>query len=243
MNKISVCIATYNGSKYIKEQLSSILNQLTFNDEVIISDDKSTDNTIAIISAFNDRRIKIFTNTKFGSPIFNFENAISKAKGNYIFLSDQDDKWLPNKVKTMINALEVYDLVISNASIADENLNIVKDSYFEWRKSRTGFYKNLLINSYLGCCMAFRRKLLIDILPFPKNIPMHDMWIGMVAELYYKPVFINDKLMIYRRHKNNATVLSDNYTSKETFQSKFMFRLNLCVALINRSFKILLKRL
>ncbi len=240
--KISVCIATFNGSKYIKEQLASILNQLTVYDEVIISDDQSTDNTLAIIKSFNDPRIKIFEDKKFGSPIFNFENAIKKATGEYIFLSDQDDVWLPNKVKVMVEALHKHDLVISNALIADESLNIVKDSYFEWRKSRTGIYKNLLVNSYLGCCMAFKRKLLKNIIPFPKNIPMHDMWIGMIAELYYKPVFINEKLMIYRRHTNNATVLTENYTSKESLKTKFKFRYNLIVSVFKRSCSVLVGR-
>lgn len=237
---ISVCIATYNGSLYIKEQLESILNQLSHNDEVIVSDDSSTDDTLKIVKSFKDPRIKIFDENKFKSPIFNFENAITKAKGNYIFISDQDDKWLPDKVKIMVEELQKYDLVISNAYIGDSALNIVKDSYFEWRNSKTGICKNLLKNSYLGCCMAFKRKMLVKILPFPKKIPMHDMWIGMIAELYYKPVFITPKLMVYRRHLNNATTLTEHYTSKETIISKFMFRYNLSVALINRYFKILL---
>ena len=88
---ISVCMATYNGEKYIEEQLKSILSQLGENDEVIVSDDSSTDNTLAIVESFNDVRIKIFPNNKFHSPIFNFENALKQATGDYIFLSDQDD--------------------------------------------------------------------------------------------------------------------------------------------------------
>ena len=96
--KISVCIASYNGEKYIKEQLNSILCQLEERDEVIISDDSSTDNTVQIIESFKDKRIKIFREQKFKSPIYNFENAISKATGDIIFLSDQDDIWHKAKV-------------------------------------------------------------------------------------------------------------------------------------------------
>jgi len=234
---VSVCIATYNGEKYIKEQLESILSQLPVNGEIIISDDSSTDKTLEIISSLKDKRIKIFSNQKYKSPIFNFENAIKQSSGDFIFLADQDDKWFDNKLQVMLNALQNHDLVVSNASIGDESLNIIKDSYFDWRNSRPGFLKNLIKNSYLGCCIAFNRKLLNVALPFPENIPMHDMWIGMVAEVYFKPVFIPDKLMIYRRHQNNATSINENFTSNNSFMSKLGFRYNLLLAIIKRTLK------
>jgi glycosyltransferase involved in cell wall biosynthesis len=232
--KVSVCIASYNGSKYIAEQLRSILSQLAHHDEVIISDDSSTDNTLSIIGSFNDERIKVFKDQKFRNPIFNFENAIKQADGDVIFLSDQDDVWLDGKVTLMLSALQDYDLVVSNALIGDSDLNIVRDSYFEWRDSRRGIFKNFIKNSYLGCCMAFKRKILDTALPFPRKIPMHDMWLGMVAEIYYKPVFLEEKLLIYRRHENNATFLKEDYTSKESFKAKIMFRLNLLLSIFER---------
>ena len=104
---ISVCIATYNGEKYIREQLDSILPQLGLDDEVIISDDSSTDNTLKIIEEYNDCRIKIFSNNKFYSPILNFENALKKAQGDFIFLSDQDDIWKSNKVEVVMKYLNM----------------------------------------------------------------------------------------------------------------------------------------
>jgi glycosyltransferase involved in cell wall biosynthesis len=226
--KISVCIATYNGEKYIREQLESIIPQLPENGEIIISDDSSTDKTLEIINSIKDKRIKIFSNQKFRSPIFNFENAIRQAQGKYIFLADQDDKWFSNKIEIMLNALQNHDLVVSNAFIGDESLNIIKDSYF----------KNLLRNSYLGCCIAFDRKLINIALPFPENIPMHDMWIGMVAEVYFKPIFIPDKLMIYRRHSDNVTSISENFTSNNSFVSKLSFRYNLLLAIIKRKMNL-----
>ncbi|ASU33653.1 glycosyltransferase family 2 protein [Mucilaginibacter xinganensis] len=234
---ISVCIATYNGEKYIREQLESIIPQLPENGEIIISDDSSTDKTLEIIESINDNRIKVFSNQKFRSPIFNFENAIIQAQGKYIFLADQDDKWFGNKIEVMLNALKDHDLVVSNAMIGDESLNIIKDSYFAWRNSRTGFLKNLFKNSYLGCCIAFDRKLIDVALPFPENIPMHDMWIGMVAEMYFKPIFIPNKLMIYRRHGNNVTPLNTNFTSNNSLRDKISFRYNLLVAVIKRSLR------
>ncbi|MEQ7800899.1 glycosyltransferase family 2 protein [Pedobacter sp. ASV1-7] len=227
-------MATYNGGKYIKDQIASILPQLKLSDELVISDDSSTDNTIEIIRSFNDKRIKIIENQQFKSPIFNFENALKHSDGDVIFLSDQDDKWSENKVEVMLSALQKYDLVVSNAFIGDGSLNIIRDSYFEWRKSRNGILKNFVRNSYLGCCMAFKRKVIQVALPFPKDIPMHDMWLGMISEIYFKPVFIKDKLMIYRRHDENATFLNEDFTSNETLSSKFKFRYNLFLAIVRR---------
>jgi len=235
--KISVCIATYNGEKYIEDQIKSILPQLSDYDEIIISDDSSVDKTLEIIKAFKDDRIKIFDKQEFKSPIFNFENAIKHATNEIIFLSDQDDIWLENKVVTMLAALKDYDLVVSNAIITDADLNLVKGSYFEWRNSRSGIIKNFIKNSYLGCCTAFKRKILNIVLPFPKNIPMHDMWLGIIAELYYKPIFIDEKLILYRRHDDNTTLLTKDYTSNETILSKLQFRLNLFTAVIKRIIK------
>ncbi|MEM7184509.1 MAG: glycosyltransferase, partial [Spirochaetota bacterium] len=111
---ISVCIATFNGEKYIHEQLVSILQQLGTNDEIIISDDSSTDNTIKMIHAINDKRIKIYHNN-VRNPIQNFENALRKAQGKYIFLSDQDDIWLETKISITIEHLQKYDLVVHDA--------------------------------------------------------------------------------------------------------------------------------
>jgi glycosyltransferase involved in cell wall biosynthesis len=119
MHKISVCMATRNGEKYIKQQLSSILKQLSKNDEVIISDDSSTDNTIDIIKSFEDKRIKIYANNKFYSPVYNFENALLRSTGDIIFLSDQDDIWEDKKIRVMYELLKRYDLVVSDCTIID----------------------------------------------------------------------------------------------------------------------------
>lgn len=90
---ISVCIATYNGEKFIKQQLTSILEQLAPADEIIVSDDNSKDNTRNIIEELNDGRIKIIDGPGMSSPTKNFEQALKHAKGDYIFLADQDDVW------------------------------------------------------------------------------------------------------------------------------------------------------
>jgi glycosyltransferase involved in cell wall biosynthesis len=238
--KISVCIATYNGEKYIKEQLESILKQLSIDDEVIISDDSSTDKTLEIIESFKDKRIKLYKNNNFRNPIFNFENALKYSTGDIIFLSDQDDIWEDSKLEMMKKYLKYYDLVVSDCSIVDANLKIIENSFFELRNSGPGFLKNLYKNTYLGCCMAFNRKILKIALPFPNNIPMHDIWLGMVGEIFGSTIFIEDKLVKYRRHGNNASPTSEK--SKYSLVKKIKDRYNLLIALLLRKLKGKIKK-
>ncbi|SFV59645.1 Alpha-L-Rha alpha-1,3-L-rhamnosyltransferase [hydrothermal vent metagenome] len=219
---ISVCIATYNGEAYIEAQLESILIQLHEYDEVIISDDSSSDRTISIIEALDDKRILIFKNQTFASHVYNFEHALKCAKNEYIFLSDQDDIWLPNKREKMLEHLKENDLVLSDAKVVDEDLQILHQSFFAFNHSRKGMTKNLYKNSYLGCCMAFNRKILYQALPFPRDINMHDWWIGMIAELHGSVYFCDEKLILYRRHKQTLT-LNDQHSSNSFFQ-KIGFR-------------------
>lgn len=143
MSKLSVCIAAYNGEKYIEEQLVSILGQLTSTDEVIISDDGSSDGTIAILDKIDDPRVKIFSNNSGKHGVVpNFENAIKHTSGDIIFLSDQDDIWLPNKVSMVLKRLQNCDFVIHNASITDSSGSPNGEDYFSFRKSRYGYIQN-----------------------------------------------------------------------------------------------------
>lgn len=233
--KISVCMATYNGEKYIKEQLDSILFQLTKDDEVIVSDDSSGDNTVEIINSYYDNRIRIFENQKFKSPIFNFENALKHANGDVIVLADQDDIWQGNKIETIKKYMQEYDLVLSDADIIDEHGKNLHESFYKLNGSRNGLIKNIVKNSYLGCTMAFNRKVLDKSLPFPKDIPMHDWWIGLIAEMYGKTYFIEDKLISYRRHGNNASPTGEK--SKYSLMQKIVFRLVMVKNLIWRYFR------
>ena len=102
---ISVCMATYNGEKYIRQQICSIISQIGEGDEVIISDDGSTDSTLDTIRSMADSRIRIVKGPCRRSPTLNFENALSHAQGDYIFLADQDDVWLPGKVSACVQWL------------------------------------------------------------------------------------------------------------------------------------------
>lgn len=231
---ISVCIATYNGEKYIREQLDSIIPQLNSDDEIIVSDDSSTDNTLSIINSYNDNRIIVLPSNQFHSPIFNFENAIKNAKGDYIFLSDQDDIWIDNKVKIMINALKQSSLVVSDCFIVDKHGKIIRNSFFQ-KKPTSGILRNLIKNNYLGCCMAFRKELLSKALPFPKSIAMHDIWLGLCGDLFYSTSFIPDKLVMYRRHGENASFTAEK--SQFSLRYKIFYRLKFLVCLFKRYIK------
>ncbi len=224
---ISVCIATYNGERYIREQIKSILSQLSEADEIVISDDGSIDNTIDLIISFADKRIKIFKNDGQHGVVPNFENAIIHSAGDLIFLSDQDDIWDPQKVQKCIKAIEDVDLVVHNSLIMDGNGFISDKDFFSIRKSGSGYWKNLYKNSFVGSCMVFKVSLKKYILPFPPNILWHDMWIGLIAEKVGKTKFIEDTLLYYRRHEHNASATSE----KSTFGLKFklIYRWNMLI--------------
>ncbi|MBD2699721.1 glycosyltransferase family 2 protein [Spirosoma sp. BT702] len=202
-------MATYNGEKYILRQLQSILSQLNPEDEVIISDDNSTDTTLAIIVQIGDKRIKVYKNQGLRGPLHNFEQAIRHASGNYIILSDQDDVWMPDKAQTIRSLLKNHDLVLTNCEVVDQNGTIIHASYFKHRGTKSGFWHNLYKNSYMGCCMAFRREILTYVMPFPTHIHMHDWWIGLLVELKGSVCFYPQPLLQYFRHGENASTTGE----------------------------------
>ena len=206
---VSVCIATYNGERYIKEQVESILCQLNKEDEIIISDDGSKDETITVLESFHDKRIQIYYNTGRHGVVPNFENALNHSSGDYIFLSDQDDIWREDKVKICIEALKGVDLVVHNSRVVTERGGRPEYDFFQWRHSGPGYWKNLYKNTYVGSCMAFRKEVKNYALPFPKHILWHDMWIGLIVEKYGVTKFINDQLLFYRRHDANASTTGE----------------------------------
>ncbi|RFM35850.1 glycosyltransferase family 2 protein [Chitinophaga silvisoli] len=199
---VSVCMAVYNGERFIKAQCESILKQLAANDELIVSDDHSTDNTIAIVESLNDKRVKIVQNTLGKGAIKNFQHAIIQATGELIFLSDQDDVWMDDKVERTLPLFEQYDVVVSDATIVDENLSEIAPSLLAFINGGKGIIKNMLKSTYYGSCMAFKRSLLPHILPFPDTIEIgHDLWIGLVGEMLNAKVFFYQQpLIMYRRH-------------------------------------------
>lgn len=249
---ITVCIATYNGSRYIAQQLMSILPQLGENDEIVISDDGSTDDTVDIIRTFDDRRIKIVENNvekyadksaksytdkhRNSSLIRNFENALRHANGDYIFLADQDDCWMHNKIEVCTRLLKDNYCIVSDAEVTDSILRPTGMSLYEMMKTKPGRLYNLLWhNGYTGCCMAFRREVLQKALPFPENIPMHDIWIGNVAAYFFNVRFTGERLIYFRRHQNATS--RNGKGSNFSVMQKLSFRWNTIRHLIHTRLK------
>lgn len=228
---ISVCIASFNGERYIKDQLLSILKQLEKEDEVVVSDDASTDETINQILSIKDERIKLINGPHQG-PVKNFENSLLYSKGDFIFLSDQDDIWLDGKVSTMMSALKDYDLVLSDCKIVNSQLEILNPSYFSILIPKTGVLNNIIRNHYLGCCLAFNRRILDYSLPFPQNIVMHDIWIGLCANSIGKIKIVDEPLMLYRRHDNAVSFAAG--VSENSLCFKIKYRLEISISLLVR---------
>lgn len=234
---ISVCIATYNGEKYIKEQVDSIIKQIGHDDEIVISDDGSIDSTIDILESYNDNRIHIYHHTSKGTNSFeratnNFENALMHANGDYIFLSDQDDIWRDDKIKTMREALRNNLLVQCNLEtfgVIDEKLN-----HFLGPLPKSLFVC-LYKLPFVGCCMAFRRELLEIALPFPKGIRVHDAWIGMLGKITGQSAFAPYPFQLYRLHSNNVSGTS---RSDNSLFVKVSYRIVILYNVIKRILKI-----
>ncbi|WP_276889373.1 glycosyltransferase [Faecalibaculum rodentium] len=213
--RISVVLAACNGAPYLPGQINSILPQLGENDELVVSLDPSMDGSEVIISKIKDSRIRVVQGPGKG-VIHNVENGLRCAEGEYIFLSDQDDIWFPEKLQTVMEEFKDSRivLVIHDCKIVNDKLEIIEPSYFIWHKSKEGFWNNVVRNSYIGCCMAFHRRLLQNALPFPNDIPMHDQWLGLVANKTGQTVFLHKPLIAYRRHGSNLSSLSHSNIRK-----------------------------
>ena len=231
---ISVCMATFNGGKFIREQLESILSQLPPDAEIIIADDGSTDDTLLVVDSLKESRIRVLPAERHLGVIYNFERALRASKGEIVFLADQDDVWLPGKVEMCLAALNEADLVMHDAfllglSDAFESAWVRTGKLSDIRTYRSGVVANWWKNSFTGCCMAFRRNVLDKALPFPKNLPMHDQWLGLVAEKYFKVSYVNEPLVEYRQHSSNATHIEK---SPAGVLQKIKWRVDLLKAII-----------
>ena len=230
---ISVCIATYNGEKYLRQQLDSILAQIGKDDEIVISDDCSTDGTLELLQSYHDERIRILHHDSTGiktsfpldKPTHNFENALMHAKGDIIFLADQDDVWLPGKVSKMTQALENADMAMHDCIIADTELAPLAPSYFDFVKVTTSAWRNAAKCTLLGCCMAMRRSVVEKALPFPKTKVGHDLWLGMVADTKFRFTLVREPLLMYRKHVKSMTTAGTK--SKYGLWFKISYRLTI----------------
>jgi glycosyltransferase involved in cell wall biosynthesis len=226
--KFSVVICTFNGEKYIADQLKSIFDQSIKPFEIIISDDASTDNTVKIIrelidNNYRDFTIKLYTNSINLGFIKNFNLAISYTSENYVFLSDQDDIWSKYKIEEFLKHIKSspdYLLYFSNAEVIDEDNNTIKKSLLKGHikrifRSKSKLTKLLLKGNLIpGCTVCISKSLYTISQPF-NNIP-HDYWLVLNSLFNTNSIFYIDiKLIKYRLHKGNTIGLpSLSFTDK-----------------------------
>jgi hypothetical protein len=238
---VSVCMAAYNGERYIEAQLRSILPQLEPGDEIVIVDDASRDGTLvrvqqmqhALEQSLGPRLIVLQHQTNEG-VVRTFEDAVRRATGDILFLCDDDDLWAPDKVRKVLQAFAARpetQLVSSGLSLIDEQNQPASDPEFlRHRRFTANLAANLLHNQFQGSAMAFRSSLIREVLPFPSNrLFLHDAWIGARTIVTDGgTAYIDEPLLLYRRHAGNYTRILSRWNQLKR-------RLQLIAALLARA--------
>ena len=212
---ISVALASFNGGKYIKEQIESILNQDYPNLEVVVSDDGSNDETMEILSKYKDK-IKIVKNVHNHGLNGNFANAIQYCKGEYIALSDQDDVWEPNKITRLLEKIDEFDIVQAGVVVIDKdgNYHQSESMHLAYEADKTTKYRiqdNIIENTMLGCTTLMRADFVRKYSKIPKEVVYHDIWFLYNAILNGRGiVYIDEQLVRYRQHGENTAFLTYN---------------------------------
>ncbi len=215
---ISIALCTYNGAEYIEELLDSINNQTVLPTELVVQDDKSSDQTIEIIERFKERAkfpVLIDVNNNNLGVIKNFELAMNRCTSQYIAFSDQDDVWKPNKLEVTLQEMQRQEqlygentpiLVHTDLEIVDSQLQSIAPSMMQYQhiqneSSMDDAVRVLLAQNYVtGCTMLCNQSLLKIAVPLPNGIIMHDWWLALIAALYGHIGFIKDSTILYRQH-------------------------------------------
>lgn len=213
---IDVLLATYNGEKYIKEQIDSILNQSYKNIRLIISDDCSKDKTQEILKEYEkkDNRIELHIQEKNLGVVKNIEFLLKQVKNKYYMLSDQDDVWLPEKIEKSLETLlkNNVDLVFGDLEVVNQDLKTMYPSFGDFMLLNKKIHKyinsnrlNYIYNCVTGCTILAKKETIQKILPLPKKSKylIHDHWIGLMTSIYGKVAYMPEKYIKYRQHGNN----------------------------------------
>jgi len=217
--RITVCMATYNGGKFISQQIDSILAQSYLNWQLVIRDDGSGDNTMNIIQEYTEKypdKIRLLTDsgTHLGTSL-NFGRLMEHADGEYIMFSDQDDVWMENKIESTLNMIRAAELVYPNRPVlahtdlrvVDSSLNTIHDSLWGYQKliPEVGDNLNRIMaqNVVTGCTMMLNRKARDVSLPIPKEAIMYDWWIAINVARYGRIVYLSTPSVLYRQHRRN----------------------------------------
>lgn len=230
--KVAICIATYNGEKYLYDQVLSIISQCGINDHIFISDDGSSDTTLSIINSFG-RSVTLINTNRLGGVVKNFEYLLqhcSRLDYDYIALADQDDIWLDGKLSLIKSELSHQDLIMMNGRVVDCNLNDLGLDIFKFVSFRDGLLNTFIATKYVGCCMAFRASMLKVLLPFPKKIIWHDWYLALVGLLCFNCTYSNVETILFRRHANNLS--NTGKRSNATFLNHFINRVWMLRALV-----------
>lgn len=232
---VSVVMATYNGKTYLPEQLQSVLAELLPDDELIIVDDGSQDGTLELLDSLKSPAIHIVRNLTNVGVLATFERGLLLSSKEIIFLSDQDDVWLPGKRSAFVKAFERDPrtlIVVSDAELIDAQGTVTAHSFMATRGGfRSSVWSTLIRNRYLGCAMALRRELLAAALPIPGSVPMHDMWFGALGSAIGRVSYIATPLIQYRRHGGNVSP-----GQSQGWLRMFRWRITLLMLLIIRLF-------
>lgn len=217
---IDILMATYNGEKYIEEQINSILNQTTSDWKLYIRDDGSSDNTVDIIEKFVQRYPdKIFfikDNKKGLGAKLNFGELIKMSSSDYCMFCDQDDVWINDKIEKTLREMNNMEskygkntpiLIHTDLLVVNENLEIIDNSFFKYQginPNRNSLNNLLFSNTVTGCTMMLNKELTKLIKIIPEESMMHDWWIALVAAYLGKIYTINEPTIMYRQHSNNT---------------------------------------
>lgn len=206
--KISIAMTTYNGENFLIEQLESFANQTVLPNEVVITDDGSTDNTLNLINSFKETApfdIRVYSNKINLGYTQNFNKALELCINDLIFLSDQDDVWFPNKLEYMVGLAKLHeskDVFMVDAELVDADL-LTSGLTKQRQIKNLGLGENAFV---MGCCIAVRKTFLDIILPIPKDFSGHDNWIVRLADFLQLRVIDDTTLQLYRRHGNNESI-------------------------------------
>jgi len=234
---ISVCLATYNGEKYISQQLTSIIAELSDEDEIIVIDDCSTDGTVKVVEAIDDHRIVVHVNDRNRGEVHAFGRAMLSARNDLVFLSDQDDVWIPGRVAIMRESLvsSGSSLVSSNFHWVSADGDPIEVSYDGVRAVRSRHYFSNIVDiflgrtNYFGCAMALRREFVEFVTPMPWFVESHDLWIALAGNLIGSNLHLDDHTLWKRRHINNATSTVSTRTLYRKLRSRLVFAVSLIV--------------
>jgi glycosyltransferase involved in cell wall biosynthesis len=208
---VSVAVATWNGSKFLRKQLDSLFNQTYRNLEVVVADDNSEDSTLCILEEYKKKAgLSYVVNSKRLGVVRNFERVLSLCKGDYIAFCDQDDIWFPKKVETLVSEIGDYSLICSDAKLIDENDKVFAESFHRYSnievpKDKEYFYHLVFHNFVTGCTALLKKELLDVALPIPDGEKYHDWWFALAASKYGGIKYLRDQLVFYRQHSSNDT--------------------------------------